>query len=545
MRIIPRYHIPGPKQLSQRLKRAVRYLTIARAMLMLELLILLGLLLFLFDSSRTAFLESLSRHASLLLLILVLAFAALWHLLISRRVAQFIERLISPTEYDERRILFDFVQEAHAATDLDELYESIVWRIKEALETENVSIFVRGDDSPGDYICRVKTPSMFDSSQSGGLALNPKLFLRHDAFVIKRLRHLTTPLIIEPGEFNTWERAFDSELREERQAREQELKTLKQIKSSLLLPIKIKGQLSGLVSLGPRRAQHKYSFKDKEMLMSMAGQLAFVIENSKLVERMVLEEQLRRELELAAEVQQGLLPRQQPELPGVDLAGFCQPARGIGGDYYDFILLDREHLGLAIADVAGKGISAALLMSNLQAALRSQTLASHAGVKPTLAELVSNINMLMCRSTGPASYVTFFYAQFDKETQQLTYVNAGHNPPILIRVQDTKLHNDGKSNLLSLNMGGPVLGFFEHYHYEQDTLQLKVGDLLLAYTDGVTEALNLSGEEFGDERLKDMVYGIRHLSANEIRDRLIHSLQNWCTDASQHDDLTFIILKIK
>ncbi|MBD0369945.1 MAG: serine/threonine-protein phosphatase [Pyrinomonadaceae bacterium] len=151
-----------------------------------------------------------------------------------------------------------------------------------------------------------------------------------------------------------------------------------------------------------------------------------------------------------------------------------------------FILLDKEHVGVAIADVAGKGISASLVMSNVQAALRSQTLAHRARAKPmlSLAELVSNINVLICRSTGPATYVTFFYAQFDEQTQQLTYVNAGHNPPLLLHATEPELHyqaearaalknvfvagrpnNNGESEAIKLSVGGPVLGVFEGCRY--------------------------------------------------------------------------------
>ncbi|MGA9996075.1 MAG: SpoIIE family protein phosphatase, partial [Pyrinomonadaceae bacterium] len=493
MRAIPRLHILFGRRLSRKLRRWRRHLTVARVAFVVELLVLCGVLLFMLTGTRAEALDKLREHALLLTLVCLLALYGLLHLVVTRRIVRLIERRLSPAEYDEHRILFDFGQEARAATNLDQLYNSIVQRIRSALETENVSIFVRVET--GDYVCRISVPQTgFDVSRRGE-ETEDKLMLARDAFVIKRLRHLESPLVVEPEEFETWTRALESAPRSVREARERELETLKQVNSSLLLPVKIKEQLIGIVSLGPRRRkQHKYSAKDKEMLMSMAGQLAFVIENSRLVERMVTEENLRRELALATEVQQGLLPSQPPESAHLQLAGFCQPARGVGGDYYDFISLGDSQMGLAIADVAGKGISAALVMSNVQAALRSQTMArdtASAQPKLSLSELVSNINKLLCGSTGNATYVTFFYAQFNELTRQLAYVNAGHNPPFLIRARHATAHystaaqsthravtvtatgngngkngSNGNNGYLKLSTGGPVIGFFDECRYE-------------------------------------------------------------------------------
>lgn len=528
-------------------------MTVARATFILELLVLCGLVVFLLALGRADVLEKIRRHTLAFTLVTLVTLFSLLHLVVTRRIVRMIERRRSPADYDERRVLFDLGQEARAATDITALFDSIARRIGETLETENVQIFVRSD-ATGDYVCR--TP---DAAKEAA----PKL--ARDAFVVKRLRRLSAPLVIEPGEFDAWRRAFDSAPPEVREERERELRILRRAQSRLLLPVKIKEQLVGLVSLGPRRAGYKYSTRDKQMLMSVASQLAFVIENSWLVERMVAEEKLKRELMLAAEVQQGLLPAAPPESARLDLAGFCQPARGIGGDYYDFILLDNKQVGIAVADVSGKGISAALVMSNVQAALRSQTMGHGAQSALTLAEMVSNINRLLCRSTGTATYVTFFYAQFNEQTSQLSYVNAGHNPPLLIRaglgeatarpqriqalagngvsVTESAVSNAG--GYLKLDTGGPVIGFFEQCHYEQGIIQLETGDLLLAYTDGVTEAMNLSSEEYGEERLQRLVSEVSHLSADKVRDHIVDSLKVWCAGAPQHDDLTLIVLKVR
>jgi len=296
---------------------------------------------------------------------------------------------------------------------------------------------------------------------------------------------------------------------------------------------------------------------------------------------------------MAAEVQQRLFPSEPPASDCLDLAGFCQPARGVGGDYYDILRFDNQQIGFAVADVAGKGISAALVMSAVQASLRSQVMMhnSWSETGSSLAHLVANMNWLLCGSTGTSTYATFFYGQFDERTCQLTYVNAGHNPPILLRTQaqaraisaptygpgdplpgahavsseaidasglapatvmarakvaqEVVSFDPANGEYLQLTKGGPVIGLFENSPYEQQTVQMASGDILAVFTDGVTEANNLEGEEFGEDRLKQTLAAAAELPVEEIRSRIIKDVQEFCSGAPQHDDLTFIIVKIK
>ncbi len=538
-------------------------------------------MLWLMSGGRAAFFDRLGKRADFVILLLLLPLFWLLHLAVKRYVAPWLDRYFSPARYDERRILFDLGQEARAAKNINQLYQLIVNQIAGALDTESVSIFVR-DDATGHYVCRMisSKPGAEEVSDPGDRY--ERFLLEHDAFTVKRLRHLAIPLDIGPEDFDLWTRAFSTASPKTREARERERATLDQVQSRLLLQIMIKEQLVGILSLGPRRSRHPFSPADKEMLMAVAGQLAFVIENSKLVERMVAEERLRRELALAAEVQRRLLPDQPPTSPGLEMAGFCQPARGVGGDYYDFLSFENEQIGIAVADVAGKGISAALLMSTVQATLRSQAMAhnSRRQDESSLADLVSTMNILLCQSTGTANYVTFFYGQFDGRTQQLTYVNAGHNPPFLYRRQEgepIKISNgNGQQELTSLTgqagaamaeikeaqgdavpaeflgtdrcskltAGGMVIGMFKNSRYEQETVHMQHGDVLVAFTDGLSEALDTQGEEYGETRLEDLLADIAHLSANEIRNEIVEHVQVWCEGAPQHDDLTFIVFKV-
>jgi sigma-B regulation protein RsbU (phosphoserine phosphatase) len=157
------------------------------------------------------------------------------------------------------------------------------------------------------------------------------------------------------------------------------------------------------------------------------------------------------------------------------------------------------------------------------------------------------MNRLLCRSTGTSSYVTFFYAQYEESTARLTYVNAGHNPPLLVRAaqRSNAQGKNGTPRCTKLTTGGLVIGLFEDCRYVEESIKLESGDLILAYTDGVSEALNIYGEEFGEDRLEDALVAASHLSVNEIRDELMRRIREWCAGAPQHDDSTLVLLKVK
>jgi serine phosphatase RsbU (regulator of sigma subunit) len=256
-------------------------------------------------------------------------------------------------------------------------------------------------------------------------------------------------------------------------------------------------------------------------------------------QQMAEEKRLRRELELAAKVQRQLLPERPPELKEAELAGACYPALEVGGDYYDFLLLRDDQLGFAIADVAGKGMQAALLMSSVEASLRSRAPLANG----SLSELVSALNELVRSWTGAGSFVTFFYAQFDPRNLLLTYVNAGHNPPLLVRRK--KSEGETARELIPLTGGGPVIGIIPGMTYEQRSIQMQSGDILVAFTDGITEAFNTQNEEFGDRRLREAIDSGDNLSPRELMDGIISKVRQWCSGAPQSDDMTMVVMKVK
>lgn len=566
MRVLPRFIIRPIRPRARKLWAWRRHLTVARVMFALQCVTFGAALAYLLTGSRARLLDGWGPRADALTLAAASIIFGLTHRVGRRRLVPWLDRRFSPAAYDEHRILFDFGQEAHAAATTDQLYHFIVNRIREAVGAGGAAVFVR-DDATGDFVCRASTrpAARLAAHQtvmpSGGEAAPDPSSLRlsRRAFTVRRLQSLALPLSVTAEDFEAWDRAFASEPDSSREARAEERRTLQQAGAHLLVQIRLKNRLVGILSVGPRRSRHAYTQADAEMLMSVASQLAFVIENSKMAERMVAEERLRRDLVLAAEVQQQLFPASAPTSSSAELAGFCQPARGIGGDYYDFLTFGNNKIGVAVADVSGKGISAALLMSNVQASLRSQALAHNADASGarSLAELVSAMNRLLCSSTGPASYVTFFYGEFDEGTQQLTYVNAGHNPPMLLRAGETEAaalgprpngNGDGHQRrrpYLRLDKGGMVVGLFDDVGYEEETVQLRPGDLLLAYTDGVTEAENADGEEFGEARLQEALTETADLPAAKIRDEIVRRVLAWCEGQPQHDDLTYVVLKVK
>jgi phosphoserine phosphatase RsbU/P len=284
---------------------------------------------------------------------------------------------------------------------------------------------------------------------------------------------------------------------------------------------------------------HRVLVRSNDQLGALAASFNQMTEYVQhLVKERVQKERLERELEIAKEVQERLFPETAPQMGRLQLAGVCLPARTVSGDYYDFLPLGAHELGLALGDICGKGISAALLMANLQATLRTNVmnvLGRHEfnGDKG-VSELVRRLNRQIYSSTAANKFASFFYAVYDDERQSLTYCNAGHNPPLYF-------HN---GLVRPLNTGGTVVGIFDESHYEQETILLKSGDLFLAYTDGIVECINEYGEEFGESRLIQLVQENRQMSAERIKSLILDQVLSWCFAEEQDDDMTLIVARI-
>jgi phosphoserine phosphatase RsbU/P len=239
-------------------------------------------------------------------------------------------------------------------------------------------------------------------------------------------------------------------------------------------------------------------------------------------------QQQEEELKRAREIQQMLLPSTLPQLAGVQIAGAWQPAREVGGDYFDVIQLDKDRLGICVGDVAGKGITAALLMANLQASFRA-----FATTEASPQVVCTKLNKFLCANIASGKFVTFFYAVLDADARTLTYENAGHLPGLLLRSNGTAE---------TLQGGGAVLGALPDWNYQDYTAQLQPGDQLLLSTDGITEAENAKLEEFGDERLLEAARA-RHRSALEVQRAIMQQVTTFC-GGNFRDDATLVVLRM-
>jgi phosphoserine phosphatase RsbU/P len=292
----------------------------------------------------------------------------------------------------------------------------------------------------------------------------------------------------------------------------------------------------GTLALQKGDLQHRIPVRRKDQLGLLAysfNQMSASI--TRLVEEVSDKKRLEQELEIAREVQATLFPKQLPYLRGMAVFGGCEPARVVSGDYYDFIVEDEARLDIVVADISGKGISAALLMANLQAAMRNQLLSikhdSPEDIEKSLAEVVAQLNQQIYLNSPAEKYATLFLSRYDAETRRLSYCNAGHLPPILLGGQGTQM----------LEPTGMVVGLLPNVSYQAKSVELSPGTMLAIFTDGVTEAVNGADEEFGEERLLEALKGSRTRTPEAIYKFVIERIRDWQGDLPQHDDITLII----
>lgn len=301
------------------------------------------------------------------------------------------------------------------------------------------------------------------------------------------------------------------------------------IQSLLCAPLKLKGRLIGVLNVFNKQGGSDFSAGDQRLLSIIATQSAQVVENARLMEEQKALEILQEELRLAREIQRNLLPKEPPQVAGYGVAGHSEPATRVGGDYFDFLNLGDNRLGLCVADVSGKGITAALLMSNVQATIRGQ-----GRLVPDVDICVSRSNDMLHASTEASKFVTMFYAVLDTGTHQLEYCNAGHNPPLMLA---------GGNGPVLLETGGPVLGVLPGFPYQRGRAEFKPGQTLLVYSDGISEAMNRRFEEFGEERLRASANLHASLPPDQLLETLLREVEEFRGDAPQADDMTIMAVR--
>jgi sigma-B regulation protein RsbU (phosphoserine phosphatase) len=445
--------------------------------------------------------QALGPHASAPLRLTVIAVGVVVVLRIrpvSERLRLWLDRRFFREAYNSEQILSELSEQVRSILDARELLDTVARKISQSLHVDRIAVLLQDG-------------AWYRPALATGYGAPLDFALSADAPAVAQLRNSRAPVVVEEGRAG-----------------------LERLDAQLLLPLASKKELLGFISLGPKKSEEPYSASDTNLLRTVAAQTGMALENSRLTEAIASEmaqrELLSREIEIAREVQQRLFPQTMPEVPALQYAGHCRPARGVGGDYYDFLGLTGGSLGIAIGDVSGKGIPAALLMASLQASVRGQSLTRGKDV----AGLMANVNRLVFDASQSNRYATFFYAQFEPATRKLVYTNGGHNPPVVLRGADA----------IQLDVGGPPVGLFRETSYEQAEMQLQAGDLLLFFTDGISEAENSANDEWGEEALIATVRACDGVLPAEIIARIMQAADDFAAGAPQHDDMTLVVARV-
>jgi serine phosphatase RsbU (regulator of sigma subunit) len=299
------------------------------------------------------------------------------------------------------------------------------------------------------------------------------------------------------------------------------------VRSAICSPLWSEKRVVGLIYLDRGIDQEPFNKEDLCLLSSLANMAALKIENARLFEEALEKRALEEQLTLASEIQRGLLPRGYPETPDFDLAAVQTPCFQVGGDYYDFFPLEGGRIGVAIGDVSGKGLGPSLLMATLRAFFCSQL-----RIGRSLPDLFRDLSSFIHESSNPGTFITFFYGELNPDSGSLRFANAGHNAPLVV-----------SKEVKTLQATGLPLGIFPERGYEEAETKLEPEDVLLLFTDGVTERRNESDDEFGESRLRDLAQGVRDASAEEILQSLEASIKEFGGQAVLQDDLTLLVLK--
>lgn len=299
----------------------------------------------------------------------------------------------------------------------------------------------------------------------------------------------------------------------------------------VIVPMQIRGKTKGLIILGKRINNTDYNDADVEFIFSVGSLAIISLENRRLFREALEKQKLEEELDLAREIQRNLLPQKIPSFKNFELAAINLSSKQVGGDYYDIIPLDENNCCIAIADVSGKGVPASLLMANMQAFLQ---VICRQNIPIDIA--TGLINDLISQNTSDGRFITFFWGIFNDINKELNYVNAGHNPPLLIR--DNKI--------TKLEIGGIILGVMKTIMpYRSETVKLKSGDVLILFTDGISEAMNKKGEEFSDQALESLSLTLTNENSDTIIKNIKDSVKQFAEGTAQSDDMTLVVIKVK
>lgn len=419
-----------------------------------------------------------------------------------RKLQTEMEKIFYPERRKLRGMVHEFFQSASGLPDTDSLCEKIDEWMNESLRIENVHAIIRGKINGGEVV-----------------EANREVLFSEDGELFVCLRDNRFPLPMDEAEASSKICYSDAEhdWLEEREV-------------ALIMPLIAHDNVLGFIALGYKPDEEDFHPEELQILKTFSDQVALSLENIQLLEDSVEKRRMEEELNIARRVQQKFLPQVTPDTPGLDIAASSTFSLEVAGDYYDIIPLENDVTLLAIGDVSGKGAGAALIMANLQASLRSLC-----GVNLPLSEMVARMNDLIFQNTESDQYITFFVGLFDSQTKELTYVNAGHNPP---------MHQSKDGTLSLLEEGGLMLGAFKGMSYCQGSVKLETGDLLLLYTDGLSESMDENEEEFGEEKIEDILREYSGKNVQFIMDEFTRIESEFRGDSPPSDDMTILLTRV-
>jgi sigma-B regulation protein RsbU (phosphoserine phosphatase) len=437
---------------------------------------------------------------------------------VNRPLMQALDRRFFRDRYDARRVMLGLAQELARLGERDEILRRIGEAIRASLHPSRVGIFLAHEHDV----------ALSAAWHSGSAPDGPAQ--------AKEAIAITAALRTAPG--RPWVECPPPEERDEsddplgRDPLEAGGANQGPAPWELLVPLRESQRLSGCIALAAKLSEEPYGTEDRELLVTVAHQAALALENADLLAVARREAQFAREVEIARDVQRNLFPRELPQIAGWEVAAICRPARAVAGDYYDVLLAEDGAIGVALGDVSGKGVGASLLSAGLHAMIRSRL----PGEGCDLARLLADLNTHLLGSSAAEMFATLVVARIDPRDGRVTYVNAGHPPPLLLTGAGTRW----------LDQGGPLAGVVPDARYVTGELCMQPGDLFVIYSDGVTEAERSSGparELFGDRRLLEALRDAREGSAAQALEGLLGAVERWSGAGDPADDISVIVVK--
>jgi sigma-B regulation protein RsbU (phosphoserine phosphatase) len=428
---------------------------------------------------------------------------------VKQRFQNGIDKLFFRERYDYQRALLEFTQELPRLMEMEHILHSIVQRLSSTMHIEKISVFICGEKEGCEMVAQNLKQADYTFSDGNGTLM---------ALLQKTRKPIDLHLLGDE---------YDSvDLKDE------EKQKLILANVVLTVPMLLQDRLVGFINVGPKMSGKVYSQEDINLLATVAGQAAISIDNARLHKAEIQQERIKDELEMARKIQQGLFPKENPQIPGLDISGISIPASSIGGDYYDFIQLGPQKILAVVADVAGKGMSAALYMSKIQGMVQ---LAAHMYETPK--DMLTNINRRIFEGLDRKSFITMILALFDLKEMEVRICRAGHNKA-LISTNGIIQFLEGGGIGLGLERG-PL---FENT-IEEVRIQIKPDNLFLFYTDGITESMNDNKQQLGEDAVIDLLKTNRNLPANEIQQAILQKVNSFRGSAEQHDDVTMVVVK--